>query len=242
MKIHAIKTALFTKKDSLTEFVLKYVPTLEDGDILIITSKIVAISQGRMGSIKDKKKIILSESKKAIETPWALLTLTNDGWGINAGVDESNADKTVILLPEDPFKTATALHQKLKKSYAIKNLGIIITDTRSVPLRRGTVGRAIAFAGFKPLKSYIGKKDLFGRKSRVTESNHADALAGAAVCVMGEGSERTPLAVIQHAPVIFSSKKLTRNEQSLYLIPEQDIFSKVFIAEEDELHARTKKK
>nr|MDQ3015055.1 coenzyme F420-0:L-glutamate ligase [bacterium] len=148
----------------------------------------------------------------------------NDGWGINAGIDESNAKNKLILLPQDSFKTAEVLCENFKKHFSLKKLGVLITDTRSMPLRIGTVGKALGYAGFEPLKSYIGKKDLFGRKSRVTQSNVADALAASAVLVMGEGNEQTPMVVIKDAPVIFSNKK----GGSLALPPEGDIFGNVF--------------
>ena len=228
MHIEKIKTALFKKGDPLLAFVLHHVPKLENGDVLVITSKIIALAERRVGKIKDKEKLIRKESKEIISTPWAFLTLTSDGWGINAGIDESNADDEIILLPKDPFASAEKLLLKLKAHYKINKLGVLITDTRSVPLRVGTVGRAIGFAGFKPLKSYIGKDDLFGRKSRVTQSNHADALAAASVCVMGEGSEQTPLALIKNAPITFTPRPLPLKAKKLYMLPREDIFSFIF--------------
>ena len=230
MEIIGIKTQLFKEGDSLADFIKAHVSSLKEGSVIVVTSKIVALSEGRTGAISDKKKLILAESKKAIETPWALLTLGADGWGINAGADESNAEGKVILLPKDSFKTAELLQKKLKRRYSLKKLGVVISDTRSVPLRVGTVGRAIGFAGLEPLKSYVGKKDLFGRKSRVTKSNHSDALAAAAVLVMGEGDERIPLAVITGAPVAFTQKPLSRKSRQLAFPPEKDIFAYVFDA------------
>lgn len=228
MNIQGIKTTLFKKGDPLVAFLVQHIPTLENGDVLVITSKIIALSEKRFGKIKDKEMLIRRESEEVISTPWAFLTRTKDGWGINAGIDESNADDEIILLPKDPFASAEKLLGKLKVHYKIQKLGILITDTRSVPLRVGTVGRAIGFAGFKPLKSYIGKDDLFGRKSRATQSNYADALAAASVCVMGEGSEQTPLALIKNAPIAFTSRPLPLKDKKLYMLPKDDIFSFVF--------------
>jgi dihydrofolate synthase / folylpolyglutamate synthase len=228
MNIISIKTSIFLRNDSLFNFLINNLPVVEDGDIIVITSKIVALSENRVCNLEDKEKIILKESKKVIKTPWALLTLTNNDWIINAGVDESNADDKIILLPKDSFKTAEVLQKKLKKHFFIKKLGILITDTRSVPLRVGTVGRALGYAGFKPLKSYIGKSDIFGRKSRITISNVADALAGTAVLVMGEGNEQTPISLIKNSPVVFVSKPLSKEMKKLAFPPEKDIFSKVF--------------
>ena len=228
MQVNAVKTSLFKINDSLFEFIKVHVYQLHEGDVLVVTSKIVSLSEGRVGKIEDKGKIIRREAKEIIETPWAILALTERGWEINAGVDESNADNQLILLPKDSFVSAENLLEKLKEYYKIKNLGIIITDTRSVPLRVGTVGRAIGCAGFLPIKSYIGTEDLYGRKSRLTTSNVADALATAAVFVMGEGNEQTPLAIIKEAPVTFIEVPFNEEFKQLNLSVEQDIFTNIY--------------
>lgn len=90
------------------------------------------------------------------------------------------------------------------------------------------MGRAIGVAGFLPIKSYVGKEDLYGRESRVTTSNIADALASSAVLVMGEGSEQTPLAQIKNAPVTFTKEVLSDEDKKLHLLPEEDIFSYIY--------------
>ncbi len=229
MEIIGLKTKLVKVGDGLTDFLDQEIKRLNSGDIVVVTSKIVALSQGRIGKIADKKKLIEKESRKIIATPWADLTLTADGWCLNAGLDESNANDQLILLPTKPFEQAWLIRQYLVKRFKLKQLGVIISDTKSLPLRVGTTGRALAYAGFEPLKSYIGKPDLFDRKSRLTESNLADALAASAVIVMGEGNEQTPLAIIKNAPVKFSNKNITGlKNKSLSLSPGKDIFAKVF--------------
>ncbi len=230
MLIKPIKTSLFNINDDLFLFITKYIKKFNEYDILVITSKIVALSQGCVIPHDSYTKYMNTVSAHSVKTPWAILTLTSEGWCINAGVDESNVRNGYVTLPENPFEYAHILRKRLRKKYGLKNLGVIITDTRSVPLRAGTVGRAIGCAGFHPLKSYIGKKDLFGRKSRVTVSNNADALATGAVFVMGEGSEQTPLAVIQNAPVRFTQKKLPKKETRLFLLPREDIFTYLYRA------------
>ncbi len=228
MQVLPIKTTLFKINDSLFEFIKAHLPELREGDILAVTSKIVALSEGRVGKIADKEKIIRKEAKEVIETPWASLTLTERGWEINAGVDESNADHQLILLPKDSFVSAENLLEKLKEHYKIKNLGIIITDTKSTPLRVGTVGRALGVAGFLSIKSYVGKEDLYGKESRVTTSNVADALATTAVYVMGEGNEQTPLAIIKEAHVTFIEGPLNEEFKKLNLSVAQDIFTHIY--------------
>jgi coenzyme F420-0:L-glutamate ligase len=225
MNIFPIKTSLFKKNDNLIDFIYSHISKLSEGDIIAITSKIVALSQGAIIPLSEKNNHIYKNSKKVIKTPWALLALVDGEWRINAGADESNADKNVILLPKNPGKIAQNIRNALIKRLKIKHLGVLMTDTRSVPLRKGTIGRAIGYAGFDPIKSYINKKDLFGRKSRHTESNIADALAASAVLVMGEGNEQIPLAVIKGALVHFLSAKKSIN---LSLSPQKDIYAAVF--------------
>ena len=209
---------------------------------MAVTSKIVALSQNRIAPLKQKNELIKQLSKKVLKTPWALLTLTNEGWCVNAGADESNADGAIILLPDHPHTVAKALQKFLMQHYFLKHLGIIITDTRSVPLRKGTIGRAIGYAGFESTKSYVGKRDLFGRKSRHTESNIADALAASAVLVMGEGNEKSPMALIINAPIHFVSREKKHSPHELTLSPKKDLYKAVFIHAARASHNISKKK
>lgn len=242
MQVKPIKTSLFGAHDDLFSFITRHVKRFRENDVFVVTSKIVALSQGCVIKNSEREKHIQNVSVSTIETPWATLTLTGEGWCINAGVDESNAQNGCITLPEKPFGCAHTILGKLKKMYAVRNLGLIITDTRSVPLRAGTVGRAIGCAGFQPFKSYVGKKDLYRRKSRVTVSNVADALATSAVIVMGEGSERTPLAIIGDAPVAFTQKRLSTDEMRLFLLPHEDIFTYVYKDALEKPRARSTRK
>jgi len=227
MHIIAIKTSIFQEKDDLIDFINNQISSLEEYNIVVITSKIVALSQGRVGELKDKEKLIKQNSQRIIKTPWASLTFVNDEWCINAGVDESNAKNKIVLLPKNAFKVAEQIRKNLKKRFSLKHLGVIITDTKSIPLRVGTIGRSIAYIGFNPLKSYIGKKDLFGRKSRLTQSNIADALAASAVLVMGEGDEQIPIIIIKNAPVKFTNKN-PKKHINLAHLPKTDIYAQVY--------------
>ena len=200
---------------------------LEEGDILVITSKIVALSEGKISEIENKEKIIKTQADKIINTPWAFLTFSQRGWEINLGIDESNAEG-IIFLPDNLWQLVEKIQDNLKSFFKLEKLGVIISDTKSLPLRAGTMGRALACAGFLPTKNYIGEEDLFKRKSRVTISNVVDALTAAAVLEMGEGKEQTPLAVIKNANVDFVCRKLNAEEKELNISPEQDIFSFVY--------------
>ncbi len=228
MEVLAIKTPIFKVNESLFDFIKSHLPIFSEGDILVITSKLVALSEGGVVKIAEKEKIIHSEALKVLETPWALLALTERGWEINAGVDESNAEENLILMPQDPFLSAETLRSHLKEYFGLNNVGVIISDTKSIPLRVGTIGRMVGCAGFEPIKSYIDKEDLFGRKSRVTVSNLADSLSASAVLMMGEGNEQTPMVLIKNAPVTFINRALNDKEKQMQIPPEQDIFSYIY--------------
>lgn len=193
----------------MAKFIRHHLPTLKEKTILVVTSKIVALAQGRVRTIHtvaEKNKLIKQESQWAQKTKYTWLTVKDGILLPAAGVDESNADGKIILLPSDPEATARKLCRQLKKLYHVKNLGIIITDSRITMLRAGTVGIAIGYSGFKGIRDYRGKPDIFGRKLKISRANLADGLATAAVMVMGEGDETSPLATIEEAPVVFTDK------------------------------------
>jgi len=224
VQIIPIKTRIFKEGENLFDFISNQISRLEERNIIAITSKIVALSQNRIGRLKDKNKLIKKNSEKIIKTPWAPLTFTLGEWRINAGIDESNAKDKLILLPKNPFKVSEKIQKNLKKHFSVKQLGVIITDTRSMPLRVGTIGKPLAFSGFNPIKSYVGRKDLFGRKSRLTQSNVVDSLAAGAVLMMGEGNEQIPLAIIKDAPVKFTDK-ISKKNKNLAHSPDTDIYA-----------------
>src|SRR5680860_576227 len=109
----------------------------------------------------------------------------------------------------------------LQKKFKIKNLGVLITDSRLFPLRAGIVGAAIGYAGFKGVKDYRGTGDIFGRILKLSRTDIADSLATAAVVCMGEGREQQPLALITDAPVVFTEKV---NKKELYIDPREDLY------------------
>jgi coenzyme F420-0:L-glutamate ligase len=230
MKVTAIKTRIFKENENLLDFILKYIPKIKEGDIVVITSKIVALSEGRTAvckTEKEKEKIIKSESDFALKTKYTWLTIKDGTVMASAGVDESNADGKIILLPKDSFISAQTLYAKLRKIYKVKNLGVLITDSRLLPLRAGVVGVALGYAGFKGVKDYIGTPDMFGRILKMSRTDVADSLATSAVLIMGEGREKQPLAVINNAPVDFASKI---NRKELIMDPREDVYGPIFKA------------
>ena len=184
--------------------------------MLVITSKIVSIHQGRcvlQSEISDKETLIKKEAQKylpgsRIPGKSPMLTIKHNILIPTAGIDESNAGKYYILWPRQPQKAAEEIYQFVKKRYGVKKVGIIISDSHTAPMRRGVLGIAVSYFGFRGLNDYRGTKDLYGRKLEVSTVNVADALTTAAVLEMGEGTEQTPLALITDVPfVTFTTKK-----------------------------------
>lgn len=227
MKIKAVKTSLFHEGDDLSGFIIVHLPRLAEKAILVITSKIVALSQGR--TVDPQKisweKLIKKESQWVIPTKYCYLTLKEGMIAPNAGIDKSNAAGKWILWPKDSYVVAEDLRQRLCRHYKIKKLGVLITDSRCLPLRKGITGVALGYAGFKGLRDYIGKGDIFGRKLKMSRTNVADSLAVAAVLLMGEAAEQTPLAVIEDAPAEFTPKQ---NKRELKINPAVDLYRPLF--------------
>lgn len=224
MKVTAIKTSLFKEGQNLDDFINSHIKKIKDGSVIVITSKIVSLSEGRFIKAKtkrDKEEIIKSESDLAILTKYAWLTLKDGALLASAGVDESNGNGKIILLPRDSFQTTKAIREKLLKKHRLKNLGVIITDSRSTILRSGSIGVAIGYAGFKGAEYYRGKKDIFGRRFKYSKVDHANALAGSAVLEMGEGDEMKPLAIIEEAPITFTDRM---NRRELFINLADDMY------------------
>ncbi len=174
--------------------------------MLAVTSKVVGICEGRVvpiGSV-EKEDLIKQESDFFLDPSLSKynmsFTITHRTLVPVAGIDESNSNGNYVLWPKDPQASANKARAYLKKRFGLKNVGVILTDSTARPLHYGTEGVAIAYSGFAPSNNYIGQPDLFGREFKVSISNILDALASAAVVVMGEGTEQTPLAVIEDVP------------------------------------------
>jgi len=228
MRVNPVKTRIFKDGEKLAAFVEEHIPRLKEGSILVVASKIVALAEGRTVAKSEKEEELIkqeSEWMKHVFGPW-WLTVRDGTVVVNAGIDESNSKGgKLILLPEDSFASAEWLYASLLQNTSIRNFGIIITDSRITPLRRGVVGVALGYAGFKGVRDYRGTPDLFGRPMEVTQTDIADSLATAATLVMGEGSESQPLAIIEDAPVEWTPE-VDRNE--LKIPRDQDMFRHLF--------------
>lgn len=228
MIIRPIKTKIFTEGEDLVSFITRYFKNIPEKSVLVVTSKIVALAEGRTaidnGRIT-KEKLIKAESELAIETKYTWLTVKDGMVMASAGIDESNANGKFILLPRDSFKSAMLLRAKLKKKYGLKHLGVLITDSRTMPLRAGVTGVAVGYAGFCGVKDYRGLPDIFGRKLKFSRVDVADSLAAAAVLEMGEGNECRPLALISEPQIVFKSKV---DRQELNISLKDDMYGPIF--------------
>lgn len=210
--------------------------SLQEGDCLAVSSKVVSIWEGRCVSANPRTSGQRDMLAKQEASAWiereevsgrhALWTLTQGNLIGSAGIDASNADGHFILWPQDSHASAARIRAWCCKRYSIRQLAVIITDSHSKPLRRGVVGLALGWAGFDPLVDHRNAQDLFGRTFASEHTNLADALAASAVLVMGETNESTPLAVLRDVPYLAAQLgKQGEHEPSYTLTPEEDIFA-----------------
>ncbi len=228
MKITPVKTRVFEEGEDLVAFIVSHIPQLEDGSVLAVTSKIVALAEGRTAVVADEKEkeaLIRAESEWAQPTKYVMLTVKDGMAMANAGIDDSNGNGKLVLLPKDSFEAANMLRKKLLAHYHLERLGILITDSRVAPLRAGVCGVALGYAGFSGVHDYRGTPDIFGRPLKITQTNIADSLATAATVVMGEGKEQRPLAIIEDAPVSFQD---TVDAKELHIDIGDDMYGPLF--------------
>lgn len=230
MKIDPVKTRVFHKKEDLFAFVIEHLPQIKNESIVLITSKLLSLSQNKVISKRDfpKKDLVKKESDALLgETYQTYLTIK---YGIlipAAGIDESNSENDeYILWPENPYDEAKKLYEQLKEHYRIDNLGLIFTDSRCTPLRKGVSGIGLAHWGFKGIQNHIGRRDLFDREISMSTTNVVDCISSAAVMVMGESNESCPMAVMTDYSGIEFSEEVDPKE--LLIDQEHDIFKPLF--------------
>ena len=229
MEYIPIKTRVMQPpKDDLFAVLDESLTDLRENDIVLITSKIVSIHQGRcvpVGSI-EKRTLVEQEAEYLLDFEDKLtqspLAIVHHSLFYAAGIDESNADGHYVLLPKKPFDIAEEIWKFLRKKHALENIGIIITDSHSQPLRIGATGISIAWWGFHPIESHKLKKDLFGRPIHFSVTNIVDALAGGATAVCGETNESTPIVIARNVPKLIFTKNDTRHE--LFKSQKEDIY------------------
>lgn len=225
MKVQAIKTRpIVPPQDDLLDALGGAISNIPERCVLAVSSKVVSIWQGRTISTEEAEKddLIRKEADKYLERSevpgeWVMHTLKNNLLIPTAGIDESNAKGYFVLWPSEPKKAAQEILDWAKERYSVSDIGVIVTDSHSIPLRRGTVGISLGYAGFAPLNDYRQTKDIFGREFKLEQANVADSLAAASVIVMGEGAEQTPAALITEADFVqFGKGEDTDDEQGSF--------------------------
>jgi coenzyme F420-0:L-glutamate ligase/coenzyme F420-1:gamma-L-glutamate ligase len=214
---------------------------LRDGDVAIVTSKIVSKAEGRSVELADVEpspfalawaqqwdknpavvEIVLHESRRIVRQIGAhLITETHHGFiCANSGVDQSNAGAQgrALMLPVDPDASARRIRAKLAERGV--DVAVIITDTFGRPWRIGQTDIAIGIAGISPIASYIGQIDPHGHQFHVQALCVVDELAGAAELVKGNLS-RVPVAIVRGFEWVRDEEATI---QSIIRAPERDLF------------------
>ncbi len=227
MQLFGIKTPLIKPGDNFPEVLIQALKASgirpKDNDVIVLAESAVATAEGRvvaLSSVKPSKKalalsklydtnpgkmeLIIRESDEILGgIPGVVVTITKGVLSPSAGIDNSNAPEGhVVLLPEDPKRSAAEIRERLMEEYGCR-LAVIVGDSRTQPLRLGCVGIALGCAGIEPVEDMRGHKDLFGKPLMITRRATADNLVSAAQLIMGEADESTPAVLIRDAPVKF---------------------------------------
>lgn len=229
MRITVYKTDKVTSRShNLFDLLDASLPNLTDDCVVAIAAKIVSLCEGRVVPLEGTNKDDLIRQ----EAQWFLprsgryelaFTVTNNLFIPTAGIDESNANGFYVLWPKDLQASANAIREHLVNKHRLKRLGVIITDSTCRPLQWGTTGIALSHSGFKPLKDYRGQKDVFGRTMQFQTASMTNGLAAAAVTLMGEGAEQTPIALLEEVPFIdFQATNPTADELAALRIDRED--------------------
>ena len=222
MKATAIPTQIVKVNDDIFSVISNSITIIPEKCVLAVTSKIISFCQGmivqKTSLNKSEKHELVRKQADCYLDPSSskyniMLTIKGYILTVNAGIDESNADGSYVLWPKDLQKTTNDIWQFLRKYYKVGEVGVIVTDSKTLPLRWGVVGTAIAHCGFKALHDYRGQKDLFGRELKMSQINIAEAIAVTAVLEMGEAAERTPLCLVEDIKKIkFQNRPPTKQE------------------------------
>ncbi len=233
MQVAAYKTKKVLPNDDLYEILRKSLPKkLPEKSVVAVTSKIIALSQGRVAEDTEENRDRLVKK----ESQWYLpryshkydfcISIKHNTFTATAGIDRSNGNGKLVLWPKNVQRAVDDIREFLVRAYNVMHVGVVTTDSKTSPLRWGVTGFAIAHSGFNALKSYIGVPDVFGRPLHFERTNIADSLAASAVTVMGEGGEQTPLAIVTDIPFVeFQNRNPTKEELEMLKIElEDDVF------------------
>ncbi|WEH37472.1 coenzyme F420-0:L-glutamate ligase [Streptomyces sp. AM 4-1-1] len=184
--------------DDLAELIAATRPGLADGDVLLVTSKIVSKAEGRIVEATDREAAIDAETVRVVARRGTLRIVENRQGLVMAaaGVDASNTPAgTVLLLPEDPDASARAIRDGLRDALGVR-VGVVVTDTFGRPWRTGLTDVAIGAAGVRVLDDLRGGTDAYGNPLSATVVATADELASAGDLVKGKATG-LPVAVVR---------------------------------------------
>ncbi len=215
---------------------------LNEGDVLVISTKYISNSQGRiidLENVRASKKgiqiskefrlkpeiaeVIIRESDKIFGGIGGFVITSSDNiMAPNAGIDKSNAKKgKVILYPTCPYLIAEQIRRKIFLEFFI-HVGVILVDSRLMPARIGTSGVAISCAGIEPVLDMRSKDDLDGNPLKVTFQAVVDNLATIANHKMGEGAESKPFAIVRNSDADLTDRKISPSEMAIS--PDQCVY------------------
>ena len=251
MRVTALKTPLITAGQDLFPIIvtaLKAQGDLPERAILAISSKIISYSQNRLVpktsvdltdpvvNKRHKQQLIKQEAEFYLPPDASqyhlMFTIKNSTISVNAGIDESNAGNNFILWPKNLPEFLADLWGKLRTEFQVKELGLIVTDSKTYPMRWGVTATCLAHCGFQALYDCRGQQDLFGRTMEMEQVNIAEAVAIAAALEMGEVAEQQPLAVVTEVQtVMFQDRPPTQQELAdLAIDPKDDFFAPLLTA------------
>jgi len=212
--------------DDLTALLVEVLAPLHprDGDILVVTHKVVSKAEGAMASAateEDYRNLVASEATSIVRRRGDMvIAVTRHGFVCaNAGVDRSNVTgDRVVLLPRDPDRSAHRIRTRLQRDLGV-DLAVVISDTFGRAWRTGVVDVAIGISGIRPILDLKGTTDMHGRLLEVTEVAIADEVAAAAELAMGKATGIAAALVrgVAYEPGMGRASELVRN-------PNEDMF------------------
>ena len=230
-----IKKEKFDVFEAIETTLKKNQMKLQNGDVLVISSKYISNSQGRLIDLNNVRpspqgieiskkfqikpkiaEVIIRESDIVFGgVAGFVITASDNIMAPNAGIDKSNTKAgKVILYPEQPYLIAEQIRRKIYLKHLV-HVGIIIVDSRLMPARVGTTGVAIACAGIEPVLDMRAEKDLDGNPLKVTFQAVVDNLASIANHKMGEAAESRPFAIIKNSEAKLTDRKINPNEMTV---------------------------
>lgn len=215
--------------DDLVALIAGVLGDLHDGDVVVVTSKIVSKAEGRVVAATDREQAITDETVRVVATrehPGGVTRIVENRLGLvmaAAGVDASNTPEgTVLLLPLDPDTTARQIRAGLRARLHVR-VGVVITDTAGRPWRQGVTDLAIGAAGVVVLDDLRGARDSQGRVLTATMTAVADEIAAAAELVKGKSAGR-PVAVVRGLAHVVTDDD-GPGARALVRLGEQDMFA-----------------